>query len=734
MLDCHNVNTTIDTLHQHGYTANMTRRDLLSEGVLWTASAPMMSRLVCAQETVEAAGRRKSSDRQMARTAMAQSVFSLAIDYWTFVQNAPYGSGATRENLLPALRSIKPGFLFVYAKGESGHTTFRSSLRSEHQGLAKDYLKFHRGVCDETGTRLALYYSGLEDGVAGGQHAEWCLLGPDRKPVVNFAGLAPSFALTICICPLSRYLEDWLAVHFREMFAIADPDALWIDGTWVGPCYCSRCIGRYRKESGFKGETPEGREWNNFFARVMFEWRERVQHIVRTFSPTCLVTFGNVAVRPDLREDRDWLSGDLYSPNNHRLCGSIAARRYTTTGLHYDAWLCDTHVLHARPEFRARTKSLPRILQEGAGLLANGGSWVYWTFPLSNGALIPSRMRRARLAAEFARQREHVCLNTRSAQWTGILDLGRTKTWRTPALLGAGKALIELHRSPDLLDEQTLSLDAPYDLLIVPEQEEVSDVLVSKLEAFVRRGGKLLTTGSSGHAPAMQRLAGIRLIEENAVKDGGVLLKDGEPAVICAPWDRFQLLEAREFASLYLPFDSRNEVTQAFKNLAIYGMLDEEHPEPAGLPAATVRKLGEGMALHIPTSFFDVFSRYGNRDMLAFLRQILGHLQPNPMFSTDALSFVEISLRKKDRALLVHFVNGNPGRDLSAVGTDDLWVDDIPAVGPITCRILCARRPSQLHWEPGRVPVSSEWTRGILTVTLPRLEIHTCLVISDWEN
>jgi len=161
-------------------------------------------------------------------------------------------------------------------------------------------------------------------------------------------------------------------------------------------------------------------------------------------------------------------------------------------------------------------------------------------------------------------------------------------------------------------------------------------------------------------------------------------------------------------------------------------VVDEANPEPAGFPAAIVRRLGRGVAVHIPTDFFDIYWRYGYPDLLAWLREILDRLQPGPLFHTDAPACVEVALRKKDAALLVHFVNGNPGRDLSHVNAKDLWVDDIPALGPITSWIRCAQKPGQATWEPGGKYAQTKWDNGALEFVLPRLEIHTCLKLEKW--
>ena len=169
-------------------------------------------------------------------------------------------------------------------------------------------------------------------------------------------------------------------------------------------------------------------------------------------------------------------------------------------------------------------------------------------------------------------------------------------------------------------------------------------------------------------------------------------------------------------------------------NYPINGMVDEENPEKAGFPAATVRRLGKGVAVHIPTEVFKVYWTFGYPDVLAWLGEVLHFLDPTPLFRTDSLSFVEVALRQKGDTLLVHFINGNSGRDLSYVRTNDLWVDDIPPVGPLTCFIRCSDKPGSASWEPGGEPADAIWSDGMLKVVLPRLEIHTCLKVPGWKR
>ena len=213
---------------------------------------------------------------------------------------------------------------------------------------------------------------------------------------------------------------------------------------------------------------------------------------------------------------------------------------------------------------------------------------------------------------------------------------------------GAAKALIALHRSPDVIDEADLAPEMTYDLIVVPEQTGLIAATVTQLETFVRRGGKLLSTGISIQSPELQRLLGVKLVQAGIFTDGYVLLPDRSPAGVYAPWDQLELAGPGVSAALPRWDDTNPNVSKIRGCYPITGMLDEENPERAGFPAATLRRLDQGVAVHLATRFFDTYWRFGNPDMLAWLRQVLAELQPQPLFETDALSFVEVSLRQRD--------------------------------------------------------------------------------------
>ena len=670
------------------------------------------------------------------KTWLADSMMNLLVDYYPEIYFRPYGSGSVREELLPVLRDLELGYICIYAKGHGGFTTWSSSLGTAHAQLAQDMPRLFREVTRETNTKLVFYFSGLLDGLAGVRHPEWRMQQPDGSDQHYFDDFR-CFDI-YANCPHSGFFEEWVSVQLRELIEGYDPDGFWFDGDWPNACHCPRCQARFREETGWDGPWEAlreredfAREHAKFWNRVTSAWRARVNGFIKSLKPDCAYSAGNVSPRREFIAPFDWRSGDFFSPGFFRLADMARLMRwYGTMPLPYDAYVCDTSFTHVRKDVRSRSKTLDRMLQESLTIAANGGSVGYWTYPLGDGALVPSRMEKAVTVRRYLREREDVFLHTRSATRTAIL----VSDPATPAMggetvNGAHKALAALHRSPDVLDETGIPDDPAYDLIVLPEQAYLDDATAERLLAFVARGGKLLTSGSSLRSAQLQRALGVTGVQESATLDGHVLLKShSEPTGLDCGWDRLEYAGAEELYPLYRSWDQDNpDIPLLDNNWPMHGQVDEQHPEPAGFPAAIARNVGQGRIVHVCTELFSRYCIFGDPQMLRWLREMIGDLDPTPFITTTAPSWVDVSPRQKGGDLLVHFVNHNPGRDLCLLNTSDTWVDEIPEVGPYTVSIRTDTAPISATCEPGGHPLQIDYRQGIATVEIPRFHLHTCL-------
>ena len=670
------------------------------------------------------------------------SVMNLLVDYYPEVQFRPYGSGATPQNVVPFLKQLDLGYLCIYAKGHSGYTTWPSSLKTQHNMLGQDMPKAFRRMTRQAGARLVLYYSGLVDGIAGERHPDWRQWSLEGKPCEPWFADFKCF-IAYAICPLSPYWDEWVSIHLRELISQYDPEGIWVDGDWPGPCYCPRCQQRLRADTGWKEPWGDVAKRPDFHAeyvkswnRITHGWRTRFNRFVKALKPSCVYSAGNVSPRREFLAPFDWRSGDFFSPGFFYLHDMARMMRwYSTLGVPYDAYVCDTSFTHVRKHVRSRTKTLDRMLQESATVAANGAAVGYWTYPLGNGAFVPSRMRKAVAVRRFLAEREEVFLHTTSATTTALLvsDPSNPTSFGVANMEGAHKAMAALHRSPDVMDETGVKPGMPYDLIVLPEQPFMDRRTARLVERFVRGGGKLLSSGCSLRSPELRKMMGVRSVRFGEVKDGHVLLKKAdEPTGVDSAWDKVESA-SEELYPLYLSWDQLNfEVRNVANNWPMHGQVDEEHPEPAGFPAAIARQLGRGRIVHVCTDIFGQYKALGDPQMLRWLREIMDFLDPVPQVATDAPSWLDISLRRQGRSLLLHVVNQNPGRDLCRLNTDDTWVDEIPEVGPFFLRIRCEKKTGRATWEPGNHPAESHWEKGILTVMLPSVRIHTCLRVERW--
>lgn len=673
------------------------------------------------------------------------SSFHMLVDYYTEIQFRPYGSGCTFENTTHWIKQLRLGYLCIYAKGHSGYTSFRSKLNTVHQKLDKDMCAFFRKVTRDAGCKFLPYYSGLLDGIAGERNPDWVMRDKEGKPKRFFDEFKcfTSFGM----CPLSPYFDQWVSVHLTELFENYDPDGVWVDGDWPGPCYCSRCQARFRTDTGIAEDWSDvlampdfdvqyRKTWN----QIEHEWRSRFRSFVKLLKPDAVYSAGNVSPRREFAAPFDWRSGDFFSPGFHKLEDMARMMRwYGTLNVPYDAFVCDTSMTHVRKHVRSRTKSVQRMMQEAATVSATGGSVGYWTFPLGNGQLVPSRMRKAIAVRDFIAEREDVFLHSIPEPWTAVIATDPAAATFQPfgsGIDGAHKALAALHRSPQIMDETGVSAEMPHDLLVLPEQPILDETTASKLEAYIRAGGNLLTSGCSIRSKHLQKILGVTAVREAALIDGHVLTRRepfGEPTGIDAAWDEVKHgPDTDVLYPLYLSWDQFNPDAKLLENnWPMHGQIDEENPEPAGMPAAIMRTLGKGRVVHICTELFSKYRTLGDPQILRWVREILAFLQPRPFCHTNAPSWVDVSIRRDAHLnLLVHFVNQSAGRDLSSLRTDDLWADEIPEVGPLFVELRLPTLPGSVVWNPGAIELPFKYAGDVLRIEIPRFHIHGCIRVT----
>ena len=111
----------------------------------------------------------------------------------------------------------------------------------------------------------------------------------------------------------------------------------------------------------------------------------------------------------------------------------------------------------------------------------------------------------------------------------------------------------------------------------------------------------------------------------------------------------------------------------------------------------------------------------------ASFADVLHHVLPEPVVEVHGAEDVDVSPRQLDGKLSIHLVNtSGPHAD-----APDGGITAIEPTGPLTVKIRLRRAPASITQQPEGQQLDVIYQDGCASVTLPRLEIYSILVIED---
>ncbi len=355
--------------------------------------------------------------------------------------------------------------------------------------------------------------------------------------------------------------------------------------------------------------------------------------------------------------------------------------------------------------------------------LASGGR-VTLGIAVPSDDLLPEKQHEvaAQLAA-FVKERAEWSTNTESAAVVAILHSAATHRKAGNGLFdpgpsldrirGAHQALLELHVPHDILDEHTLLQRLErYQVILLPEQVALENAMDEPLTEWVRAGGRLIASGRVSprivedlNTFALEDVLGLRWTgrhESEAYFGGGEApLRVGAPCYYVSP------ITAETIWPL---LQSAREITQ----------------RESGYPAVTRNVFEDGEAYYLAADFFAAYYRSQHPAFRDLLKDVLNRAQPLPQLMTSAPATVEITLRRREGALFVHFVNHTSGRPL---GENGVFVENVPLTQPFNLTLAVPEEPSTVVVQPGGEAPEWSWAEGTLTAFLPALHVHSVLEI-----
>lgn len=641
--------------------------------------------------------------------------FGIHYDLHANAGDTELGRELTAEHLGERLRRVRPDWIQADCKGHPGYTSWPTAVGSTSPGVVNDALRIHRDVTRELGIKLGMHYSGVWDSRAIELHPDWARRDQAGQPDPNMT------------CRLSGYDAELMIPQMLEIVEKYDVDGFWVDGeNWASkPCWCDRCRTEFTRRTGVT-EIPQTAgdahwdAWLAFHRDLFVEHVTRYADAIHARKPTCLVcsNWMYTVRQPDpISAPVDYLSGDYdwaWGANRAAVEGRLLDGRGKSWDLM--AWgFTKTGAMSANPPWVMKTAV--HLCQELAEVIALGGAVMVYNTPQRTGWLTGWHQDLLAEVAEWCRARKDVCFGSTSASQAAVLHLASHYYACNQPLFNYGEAvqpvegalhaLLETHRSTDILTgEAALRRLSDYALVVAPEQTRLSPEIIAALEAFAQAGGHVLMSGAH-LATDCPDLVGATP-DGAAITDQTTYLPVGGRAVpVSGPWQGVKPL--------------------AGTRIVAYRLAQQEPDKDATDQAVVTRRpVGRGSitAIHGPL-FRDYFLGH-----YPLLRRFIGGLVEGldiPWEATvEAPPRLELIARRKDGALVINLIHRGAGEALSP---NRVIVEELPPVTDIVLRIRRDAPPASVIVAPDGAPARWSYAEGMLTVEMPRVEIHSAVVV-----
>lgn len=636
----------------------------------------------------------------------ADSFFGLHFDFHAGMGDTEIGKTLTEGMIDSMLRAVKPDFIQVDTKGHAGVSSYPTKVGFSPGKFQKDPLRLFRDVTTRHGVALYVHHSGVWDDQAVKNHPNWARIGPDGKRDTQKTSLWSAYADSLLI-PQLKEISDY------------GVDGVWIDGDcWaVSPDYSPGSLAEYRKATGLD-TLPKQKSDPNYDRfldgqRVAFRrYVARYTNALHQYNPRFQVAsnwaFSSFMPEP-VSLPVDFISGDT-DPLDGANRSAFQARCIAPQGKPWD--LMSWSFGFGWQDQVSTPKPAVQLCQEAAQVIALGGGFQSYWPQNRDASLKPWNIPTMTELAQFCRARQPFCHKSKPVPQVALLYSGTAHRTRTYApytfdadllanLLGTLNALLYSQFSTEILMEHHLSGRMnQYPLIVIPEWQTLAEPFRKELVEYVRAGGNLLVMGPKT----------VRLFE----KELGVLMKDNPREVPGFGIDN----TLTGIRGSYQPF-SPLPGTRTLGN--IYNNHDQRFPVG---PLASIAKLGKGqiagLFLNVGEAQYKRETHVGRKVIAA-----VAHALFEPTVAVRGSSFAQVVLAQKNGKIMINLINmaGNHGN--RAVFS----TDEIPPLGPLTVTYRTATRPKRLLLQPENKPVSFSYQNKAVTFTMPRLAIHSIVVV-----
>jgi hypothetical protein len=610
----------------------------------------------------------------------------------------------------------------VFAKCHHGHLYYNTKHPARHPGLKPrlNLLQQQVDALHREGIRAPIYISVQCDEFAADTHPEWIARKPDGAPI-GAGPLSPGWQILDMTSPYQDYLAD----QTREVLKVFKP----VDGIFFDMCWDQPSLNNYTVEAMQReGLDPEDEEQRKKFAHlVAHRYMKRFFAMVKASSAAATVYFNSRPLH-NLAEEIQYHSqveiealptggwGYMYFPKNVRFARTLGRQYLGMTARFHKSWA----------DFGG-LKPYAALEYETSQMMAHGAR-------CSVGDQLHPRGVLDKAAYELI-GRAYQRVGTREPWLQDAVPLAQIGLFQAPTAStrvidgpggsdeGATRLLTQLQHQFDVVIPD--SDFARYELLILPDSIPVDEKLARRLRAYLRQGGALLATGTSGLSDDGTK----SLLPELGVKPHGM-------SPFKTTFVRFSPDIAADVPPTdHVMYERGVRVTPAAGAASLARVVEpyfdrswqhfcSHHQTPSDKLSRFSAATRKANAAYIAYPIFAAFANHGNYPCRLLVRNILNLLLPEPLLRVRAPTSLEATVTRQGKRLIVHLLNYCPERRTPNLDI----VEDIVPLYDVELSLKLARKPARVYEAPSGHPISFAREDSRVNVRVPEIRGHAMIV------
>lgn len=668
-----------------------------------------------------------------AKTNKPMRYRQIHLDFHTSEHIPGVGSAFDPDDFVATLKAAHVDSITIFAKCHHGWSYYPTKVGAPHPNLARpDLLGDMVTALSAADIDCPIYISVQWDERNARLHPEWRL----RSPVPSRFDPDQLEAGWHTLCLNHKAYRDELLAHAQEVARTYPTPGLFFDIVLSAECVCAECLASMEAH-GLDPENPAHRlqniEWVNevFRSEMSAALREEFPGLrvfyncghIHKQGPKRFASYTHLEL--ESLPTGGW--GYDHFPQSARYAATLGLDFVAHTGKFHTSW----------GEFGG-FKHPDALDFEAAQMVALGSKCLVGDQLHPDGSINPDTY--ASIAPAYARieKLEPYLEGARQVSDIAILSaeffhpVGARNNLSDD---GAAQVLQELKQPFDVIDPSARFED--YRLLILPDEVPVDTGLATRLNGYVKAGGKLLLSGTSTMREdgSFAVAAGVKRAGPPVTFDPSYLRANPalDPSITRTPFVMYGIGQtiAADGAEVLA------EIGPSYFNRTYKHFSSHQHapddPKAAALGAAVTVTDAVG---YIAYPIFRMYHAMGQPLYKYLVRGLLARLLPGPVIVSDMPSSARATLTRQtnERRHILHLLYGAPQVRGKQVPTGDggyrvmEMIEDIPTLGSITASVRLPQSPTRVYDALTGQDVAFRIDGQRVEVTVPSLRIHAALV------